>query len=170
MPTQKLRMGPIGGAVGSPGDARLVDHSFDAFDVIYVARQRNPQIILKCDQPSIEHPMHGPRQCKSIAHNIGAICFDGLDMCGLNFGSPAAIDQTKPGKGTALSVSAEDEFAEYSVTNDARSNERRTSPVVENKGLRFVPKATGSINVIIARQDVGLGTQTKVDNASKVFW
>ena len=91
-------------------------------------------------------------------------------MCGLNFGSPAAIDQTKPGKGTALSVSAEDEFAEYSVTNDARSNERRASPVFENKGLRFVPKATGSINVIIARQDVSLGTQTKVDNASKVFW
>lgn len=70
-----------------------IDQPTDSPAIIRLAADQNLQVIGKTDETSIEHPVHRPRQSETIAHDIRTALFDGADMCRLDFGPAATINE-----------------------------------------------------------------------------
>lgn len=106
MPSQKVRVRTIEGADGGQSATGSVDHRVQAVRVVRLARHKDLEVVREADQPPIEHPTHGARECQTIRHDVWTIRLHRPDMSGLGFSAAAAVDDPKPGDRAALAIGA----------------------------------------------------------------
>jgi len=97
MPPQKRRMRPQRNPPRRNRLARLVDDRLDTRWIIHLTRNHNVEIIRKPDQPAIKHPMRRAGKRDAILHAVRPAKLDRLDMRGLRFSAPTAIDELHHG-------------------------------------------------------------------------
>ncbi len=103
MPLQKRRMRPL---------IHCFRHHHPAFgrdqpgEVLwnYLRRKEDTKPFVNSDQPSIEEPVKGACECKSIPHRIGAFKSDRPDVGCLNLWAPTPVNEAKTRDGAGVPV------------------------------------------------------------------
>lgn len=126
VPSDELLVRAIGFSHRHQQASAAIDHAADALLVVCLSRHQDPELIIEPDQPSIEHPVRRSGQGKTVSDDVGSVCFDGVNMCGLHLGSPATVDELQTRDDAAFIIGAQDDPPEHAVPNDPRY--KRSNP------------------------------------------
>lgn len=72
-------------------------------------------IVIDRNQTAIKHPVDGAGECEAVADTIGAVVGNRADMCRLNLGTAAAIDQLEARDGAGVLIGRLDRYGKRPV-------------------------------------------------------